>query len=145
MLSCSKSVFFYYEKENFWNQYQFNRLKDLIPHKKGGVYGYFYEESFQNAGLKVFYSYKEINALRNLKIGRVDLMPVNERVGWNLVNTYFPEEVHKFKILAKPLNIVPIRLIVSKEYPGAEKLLDRFNTALERCVEKGLISIEKCN
>ncbi len=144
ILSCSKTVFFYYEQGNSQKRYPFNHLEDLIPHKIGGVYGYFYEESFRDAGLKVLYSYKEINALGNLKMGRIDLMPMNDLVGWNLIKTHFPEEVNKFKTLAKPLNIVPLQLIISKEYPGAEKLLDHFNTALKKSIGKGLITIEKC-
>ena len=145
MLSCSKTVFFYYEQKESPKKYQFNALKDLLPYTIGGVHGYFYEESFKKAGLKVFYSYKEINAIENLKLGRVDLMPVNELVGWNLIKTHFPNDAHNFKTLLKPLNIVPLRLIISKEYPGSQKLMNRFNTALERSIEKKHITIEECN
>ncbi len=145
VLSCSKTVFFYYEIENKPAQYQFDSLEDLKSYKLGGVTGYFYEESFKEAGLRVDYVSKEISAIEKLKMGRIDLMPVNELVGWNLIKTHFPQDIHRFNTLAKPLNIVPLHMIVSKDYPGSKKLFDRFNEALERSMEKGLIKIEICD
>jgi len=143
-LSCSKTVFFYYDRGKSAGKYRANSLEDLKKYKIGGVTGYFYEESFKEAGLKIDYVNSEINALEQLKIGRIDLMPVNELVGWNLINTHFPEDAHHFKTLAKPLNINSLRLIVSKDYPESKKLLERFNRALRDCLAKGLIRIEKC-
>ncbi|MGD9368270.1 MAG: transporter substrate-binding domain-containing protein [Desulfobacteraceae bacterium] len=143
-LSCSKTVFFYYNGEGPPREYHFERLEDLKPYRIGGVTGYFYEESFKNAGLLVDYVNKEINAMEKLKMGRIDLMPVNERVGWRLIKTHFPDDAHKFKTLAKPLDVTHLRLIVSKDYPGSKNLLQRFNNALQRCIHKGLIKIETC-
>jgi polar amino acid transport system substrate-binding protein len=143
-LSCSKTVFFYYFQGKSPKKYHYNSLEDLNSYRIGGVTGYFYEELFKDADLKVDYVNKEINAMEKLKIGRIDLMPVNELVGWNLIKTHFPHDAHNFKTLTKPLNIMPLHLIVSKDYPESRKLFDRFNQALQRCLEKGLIKIKKC-
>jgi len=144
MLSCSKTVFFYYDGKGASRAYPFERLEDLKPYRIGGVTGYFYEESFRKAGLSIDYVNKEINAMEKLKMGRIDLVPVNERVGWNLIKTHFPADAHNFKTVDNPLNVSPLRLIVSKDYPGSKELLDRFNKALQRCSQKGRISIEVC-
>jgi polar amino acid transport system substrate-binding protein len=144
MLSCSKTVFFYYDGEGTTREYHFERLEDLKAYRIGGVTGYFYEELFRKIGLSVDYVNKEINAMEKLKLGRIDLMPVNERVGWSLIKTHFPDDTHKFKTLDNPLSISPLRLIVSKDYPESKELLDRFNKALKRCIQKGLIKIEMC-
>jgi polar amino acid transport system substrate-binding protein len=144
MLSCSKTLFFYYDGGEAPRRYQFERLEDLKRYRIGGVTGYFYEESFRKAGLRVDYVNKEINAIEKLKMGRIELMPVNEQVGWNLVKTHFPDDAHKFKTLAKPLSVAPLHLIVSKDYPGSKELLERFNKALQRCIQKGMIKIETC-
>lgn len=143
-LSCSKTVFFYYDGEGTTREYHFEHLKDLKSYRIGGVTGYFYEESFKNAGLHVDFVNKEINALEKLKMGRIDLMPVNERVGWRLIETHFPDDAHKFHTLANPLSVNPLHLIVSKGYPGSKELLERFNNAVQRCIQKGLIKIEIC-
>jgi polar amino acid transport system substrate-binding protein len=143
-LSCSKTVFFYYDRGKSAVKYRYNSLKDIKAYKIGGVIGYFYEDSFKRAGLKVDYVNKEINAIEQLKIGRIDLLPINNLVGWDLIKTHFPEDAHNFKTLPKPLSINPLCLIVSKHYPGSKKLLQRFNRALRKCLVEGLIKIEKC-
>lgn len=144
VLSCSKTLFFYYAKDKPPKQYQFNQLKDLKSYKIGGVTGYFYENLFKDIGLKVDYANKEINAIEKLVLGRIDLMPLNEKVGWNLIKTHFPNDFHNFKTLAKPLSVDPLHMIVSKNYPGSKKLFDQFNKAIVRSVEKKLIKIGKC-
>lgn len=143
-LSCSKTVFFYYDGGEARPRYRFARIEDLKRYRLGGVTGYFYEAWFKKAGLRVDYVNKEINAMEKLKMGRVDLVPMNERVGWSLVRTHFPDDAHKFKTLANPLNVAPLRLIVSKDYPGSKELLQRFNKALQQCIQQGRIKIEPC-
>lgn len=143
-LSCSKTVFFYYEKDTPKMPFGFNRLEDLQPYRIGGVSGYFYEESFRKAGLNVDYANQEISGLEKLKRGRVDLMPVNESVGRHLIRTHFPDDVHHFKTLIQPLSVEPLHLIVSKKYPKSESLLENFNAALKACREKGLVHIPEC-
>jgi polar amino acid transport system substrate-binding protein len=144
MLSCSTTVFFYYDDKGATREYRYERLEDLKSYRVGGVTGYFYEKAFQKAGLSVDYVNKEIYAMEKLKMGRIDLMPVNKQVGWNLIKTHFPDDAHKFNILANPLSVSPLSLIVSKDYPGSKELLERFNTAIQRCIQKGLIKIEPC-
>ncbi len=143
LLSCSKSVFFYYEHDKI-KQYQFNKLNDLKNYKVGGVIGYYYEEMFKDAGLAIDYVNKEISGLEKLKLGRIDLMPFNESVGKHLIRNHFTNETDKFKTLSKPLDISPLHLIASKTYSGSDVLLDRFNKAIKRCVEKGLLNIPNC-
>jgi polar amino acid transport system substrate-binding protein len=143
-LSCSKTLFFYYEKDKTAKPYQFRSFEDLRKLKIGGVSGYFYEELFQNEGLEVDYANKEINSLEKLKLGRIDLMPINELVGWNLIHTHFSDDADKFKTLPKPLSVATLHLIVSKEYPQYQELFLRFNAALKRCIEKGLLQIPAC-
>jgi polar amino acid transport system substrate-binding protein len=143
-LSCSKTVFFYYDRGTSAGEYHYNSLKDLKAYKIGGVIGYFYKNTFKKEGIKVDYVNSEKSAIEILKFGRIDLLPINDLVGWNLIHSHFPEDAHKFKTLPKPLSIKPLRLIVSKDYPGSKKLLKRFNRTLRQCLDKGLIKIEKC-
>ncbi|BBO88823.1 substrate-binding periplasmic protein [Desulfosarcina ovata] len=144
-LSCSKTVFFHYAAGNDSKQYHYNTLEDLKPYRIGGVTGYYYVPLFKKAGLSIDYVNKEIYAMEKLKLGRIDLMPVNELVGRHLIKTHFPDCIDKFKILDKPLTVNPLRLIVSKDYPGSKELLVKFNAALKTCIEKGLITVETCD
>ena len=143
-LSCSKTVFFYYGKDSDKEPYRFDRLEDLRDYIVGGVAGYFYEELFQKAGLDVDYASDEISGLEKLKRGRVDLMPVNEKVGRHLIQTHFPDDIDRFHTLSRPMSLDSLHLIVSKSYPDAEKILLRFNATLQQCREKGLVHIPEC-
>ncbi|MCP4396608.1 MAG: amino acid ABC transporter substrate-binding protein [bacterium] len=125
----STSKFFYYNKER---PYPYENLEDLLPYKIAGVKGYFYEQSFQDSGLDVSYTSDELSALKRLAAGRVDLMPLNELVGWALIRKHFPDEVEKFGTLEKALRKSGLMLIVSKEYPGGEEFLQQFNEAFRR-------------
>ena len=130
IIAFSTSKFFYYERPGTSADYHYEVLEDLAAHKMGGVIGYFYEETFEKAGLNVDYVAKELQALEKLVRGRIDLLPLNELVGWQLIAQNFPDQIDRFGALAKPFSESELRLIVSKSYPGARELLQRFNSAL---------------
>lgn len=143
-LSCSKTLFFHYDQDGRSKSYRVETKEDLKPYRLGGIKGYYYEVFFEKAGLDVDYVNKEIYGLEKLKLGRIDLMPMNEKVAWNLIDTHFPEERHRFKTLPIPLSVNTLHLIVSKGYPDSKQWLDRFNQTMKICVEKGLLTIDAC-
>ncbi len=144
-LSCSTTRLFCYTEDAFLPLYDIVRLEDLKPYRIGGVGGYFYEETFKKKGLNVFYTNKELHMVEMLRLGRLDLIPLNERVGRQLISDHFPDHVKHFKTIGPPISLNPLRLIVSKGYPGSAKLLERFNQALRRCLDKGLIPPVLCD
>ncbi len=127
-LSYSVTRFFYYGKPKIKD---FNSLKALKSHRIGGVNGYFYEEDFQQAGLNIDFAAKEISAIEKLMMGRIDFLPLNELVGWHLINQNFPKNPEKFGMLDTPYSVNDLNLIVSKNFPDSRKLLKRFNEALQ--------------
>ena len=125
----STTKFFYYDRQQ---SIPYEGLEDLRPYKIAGVKGYFYEQAFQDAGLEVSYTSDEISALKRLSAGRVDLMPLNELVGWALIRKLFPADIKKFGVLEKAYDTSELKLIVSKEYAGGEELLQQFNDRLQQ-------------
>lgn len=125
----STTKFFYYGQDT---PYQYSTLDDLKPYKIAGVKGYFYEEAFTQAGLDVSYTADETSALKRLAAGRVDLMPLNELVGWGLIKELFPDEVNRFGTLETPYDTSELKLVVSKTYPDAQDYLQRFNATLQQ-------------
>jgi polar amino acid transport system substrate-binding protein len=128
-LGESTTRFFYYGQDT---PYQYNTLDDLKAYTIAGVKGYFYEDAFARAGLNVSYTTDETSALKRLAAGRVDLMPLNELVGWSLIKELFPDEVDRFGTLETPYDTNELKLIVSKTYPDAQDYLQRFNAALQQ-------------
>ena len=136
-VAFSTGRFFYYD-EFVTGDVVYASYKDLKPYKIGGVLGYWYEKDFNDAGLNVEYVASDDQNIKKLKIGRVQLAAMDEIVGWQLVQKYYPDEMHKFKVLSRPLNESDLRLMVSKKYTDADKLNDAFNAALKGIKAKGV-------
>ncbi len=137
-LIVTTDKFFYYKKR-FEKKIIWNKLEDLMSFKMGGVLGYFYEKEFNQAGLDMYYSDIERAALKLLKFGRTDLLLLDEAVGWNLIRKYYPQEIDDFGVLDKAYLISGNYLMVSKNYPDSQKLLNKFNIAFKQIKHKGII------
>lgn len=116
---------------------KYEKLEDLKPYKIGGVKGYFYEKAFKKAGLNVSYTSDEISALKRLEAGRIDLLPLNELVGWELVKKHFPGKINEFKPLDNAYETNELKLIISKNFPDSSRLLDQFNDSLQKIKTSG--------
>lgn len=125
----STTKFFYYGSGQ---SYAYTTLEDLQPYRIAGVKGYFYEEAFSEAGLNVSYTADETSALKRLQAGRVDLMPLNELVGWALIREVFPDQADQFHTVDTPYDVSELMLVASPQYPGAQEYLEQFNQALQR-------------
>jgi polar amino acid transport system substrate-binding protein len=121
---------FFFCKSGQKKKFTYNELNDLKNYIVGGVIGYYYEEIFKKANLKIDYVAKESMALEKLFLGRIQLLPMNEMVGWELIRKTFPENVAMFGTLEKPLDRKSMQLIVDKKNDKSIKLMKKFNTQL---------------
>ncbi len=76
------------------------------------------------------------SCFRMLKLGRVDLVPINEHVGWEVVKQIQGEK-GLFRVLERSLQETGLHFIISKQHHDALDLLNRFNTILEQMLEDG--------
>ena len=137
-IAYSTSRFFYYIKDAKAKDFKYETLQDLKQYKVGGILGYFYEEDLKKAGLDVDYVASERSAIEKLVLGRIELWPSNELVGWALIKKYFPKEADNFGTLEKPYSRNALCLIVSKKYPNSKELLRQFNAAFIKIKDKGI-------
>lgn len=135
-IAVSRTVFFY--RKDKLGEFDFTHLNNLKSFLLGGTRGYYYEPMFKKAGLLVDYADDEATSFRKLYRGRIDLLPVNELVGWELVRKLFPDNTSNIAITKSALTENKLSLMVSKKYPGAEKLLKKFNDGLKRIKENGI-------
>ncbi|MCP4396673.1 MAG: amino acid ABC transporter substrate-binding protein [bacterium] len=78
------------------------------------------------------------NCVQMLQKGRVQLLPINEHVGWAILIEEFGEDATtQFKTLDKPLQEDHLYLIISKTSPNGEELLAKFNEGLQRLKDQG--------
>ncbi len=135
-IAQSRNVFFYLKSK--LGSFDYNHLDELKSKTIGGVAGYFYKKIFQEAGLKMDYASGEESAFKKLYMGRVDLVPASELVGWQLINKLYPGESHKFGSTATAFKANDLHLMVSKSFPEATALLQRFNDGLQVIKDKGI-------
>lgn len=134
-IATSRTVFFY-NKEKMVD-FNFSQLDELKSYLVGGVRGYYYEPLFKKTGLYVDYSDNEDDALKKLFFGRVDLMPLNELVGWESIKRLYPDQVGKFASSVTAIDKQDLTLMVSRKYPNSTILLKRFNTGLATIINNG--------
>lgn len=116
-----------------WNTYA-----DLKPYTIGGVWGYWFEDSFKSAGLRVDNADKDDSNAKKLSAMRIDLWPTDELVGWQLIKSVDPQNLGNYFTLAKPLNESALCLMVSRNYPQGAAILAKFNTALDAIKKNGV-------
>ncbi|MGD9368903.1 MAG: transporter substrate-binding domain-containing protein [Desulfobacteraceae bacterium] len=129
--------FFYYSRKGTPKQIPFAVLSDLKGYIIGGVIGYYYEKTFLDAKLSVEYVAEDEQNFWKLRAGKVDLIIADEIVGRYIIRKRFPLDVEKFFTISKPLDVIGDYLITSKKYPDTQKLLIKFNLALEKIKGNG--------
>ncbi|MCP4111484.1 MAG: amino acid ABC transporter substrate-binding protein [Desulfobacteraceae bacterium] len=138
VLLVTSTKFFYYKKHQK-NKISWNTIEDLKPYKIGGVLGYYYEKEFKRSGINVDYAPSEKLTLKKLVYGRVYLFPADVAVAWNLIKKHFPREIDNFGMLEKPHETSGNYLMVSKTYPNTQELLQKFNAALKKIKDRGVV------
>jgi polar amino acid transport system substrate-binding protein len=130
-----RELFFFYGDK--MKNVEYEEFSDLQPYRIGGATGYWYIPVFEEAGLTVDIAPDDLENLNKLKAGRVDLYPLNEAVGWWLIQNNFPDDVGSFGTLEKPSYLGDGRIMVGRSYPGGEALLQEFNAALAKIQANG--------
>ncbi len=137
LLTTTGRLFFFRPKWSSRTTYA--RLEELRPYTLGVIRGEWYLEEFGRLGLSLDYATTEAQSIAKLRAGRVDLVPVNDMVGWHHINMQFPKESASFGVLEPPLNLVGHnRLLVSRSYPESRLLMQQFNDGLSRIRANGV-------
>jgi polar amino acid transport system substrate-binding protein len=135
-IAFSRNVLFYNKELN--PGFRFKNVEQLKKYRVGGMRGYFYVDTFKKAGVDIDYTRKAVLSFKKLLHDRIDVFPSNELVGWSLVRKRFDKEkVSKLATSKKPLNEKKLTLMVSKDYPNARELMQRFNSGLAAIMESG--------
>ncbi len=144
LIMKNRSLFFYYKK-HLKQKPEVSTLKDLKPYRIGGVLGYNYVSAFKAAGLNVGYVATDEQNVKKLYLNRIDIAVWDTLLGWQLIKQIYPNEADVFGTLETSLEAAETSLkagdsylMISKSYPNAEQIRDRFNKALQRIKEKGI-------
>jgi len=128
----SKTVFFHLKSLDL----QWTKYEDLKKYKIGGILGYSYTQLLKNKGLKVEEVPREELNFKKLLKNRIDLIPSDFFVGYNIINKIF--EPNKAALFTNhPTSILHdgMYMLISKKNPDAQVLANKF--------DKGLIQLKK--
>jgi len=133
----NKTILFY-NKTHLKQKPSWKILTDLKPFLIGGVNGYSYIPDFEKAGLKTEYVTLDEQNIKKLYHKRIDLAVIDLLVGWDLIQTLYPQKKHIFDTIDKPVKIGNSHLMISNKYPNNQFLKKQFNAALETIKHKGI-------
>jgi len=116
-------------------------LEDLAEFSFGATRGYTYTEEFweaaRNETINVSVATSDEQNIRKLSAGRIDLFPMDEITGWNLINTNYPDLEDELTTHSKPLRSTNGFLCVSKQIENGMELITRFNAGLAEMKSDG--------
>ena len=140
-ITNEKIVFFRRKTEttNKWAS-----LADFAKLRLGLTRGYTYTtEIWDYVNANTFYVSVVNSDAQNLKmllLGRIDVFPVEEIIGWYILNNSFAkEQVHLIETMFPPVMFKTGHLLFSKKFPETDTLLKKFNKGLIKCREEGML------
>lgn len=136
-----KTVFFHLKDTNFDWDGTSGKLKSYkIGLTNGYSYGSFIDGKDKDASLNTEIAPHDINNMKKLLKGRIDIFPSNFAVGYQLIADNFNKaDQLKFTNHELPLASSKYYLIISKAHPKSEYLLKKFNEGIAKLKAKGRI------
>jgi len=119
------------------NPIEWNEPADLKKYKMGGVIGYAYgiEELEKQGVLKIERIGKDVGNYKKLAAGRLDIVLEDTEVGHESINKLGMTE--QLAVHPKTLKSRKYSVIISKNAPNAQALVDAFNRGLKKLKDDG--------
>lgn len=123
-------------------------LADLHSYRLGLTRGYTYNQAIQNfakaEGVDVSVVSTDLQNLHMLLIGRIDIFPIDEMVGWfTLEQNFSRHEISNITTLNKTLQHISTHLAFSHKRPSSKALRQAFNQGLKILTQKGIVAAKK--
>lgn len=137
-LMRTTSFLFYHKPHMPHPPQSFQSLDALRGYRVAIQLGYWYIPLFQQHKLNTLLTSDEVNALRQLQLGRLDLAPMSLERGWYLIHKVLPGRENEFGYIPTPLDKeTPLGLMFSRSYPQAARIREDFARALEQMEKDG--------
>ncbi|MBX9296485.1 substrate-binding periplasmic protein [Chromobacterium piscinae] len=137
-LMHSTSYLFYHKPHLPNPPQQFQSLDELRSYRIAIQLGYWYLPLFQRHRLNTLMTSDETNALRQLYLGHLDLVPMVLERGLYQIHHVFPGREKEFSYISTPLDKeTALALMFSRSYPQAAKIREDFGRALAQMEKDG--------
>ncbi|VEB40695.1 Bacterial extracellular solute-binding proteins, family 3 [Chromobacterium violaceum] len=140
-LMHSTSYLFYHKPHQPNPPQPFKSLDELRGYRVAIQLGYWYLPLFQRHRLNTLMTSDEVNALRQLYLGHLDLVPMVLERGLYQIHSVFPGREKEFGYIPTPLDKeTPLALMFSRSYPQATRIRDDFGRALGQMEKDGSLN-----
>lgn len=139
ILFYGQNVLIYHvDNEHVPRGFRYESPTDLLGYRVGGISGSFLRTALDQAGIEFEATTSLDQSIHKLVAGRVDFCIDDQVVLADAIQRLYPDEVEDFRFLPKPFGErKPTSLLVSRTYPGAGQILERFNAALDVLKKSG--------
>ena len=117
---------FFYDTTRYVNAIDFETLEQLKDYRIGILLGGFEKDILMSHQLTVYENPNYEGLFRMLNADRIDLCASLDISGLDMIRRIFPGDEQKFGIVAKPLASIPAGLIMSKNLPGYQSFMVKF-------------------
>ena len=126
-------------------EHPWHSLSDLAPLQIGATLGDHYSDEFttlQAANkLHVQEAASDLNNMRKLLLGRIDLFPMEEEAGKLLIQANLtPAEQSQLSYQSTPISAVPTYLVLRRTLPHAHELIARFDRGYRQLADSGQLN-----
>ncbi len=136
IVHVTEEFLYYYKPKNDFSSFNYTGYSDLKPYKVAGVLGYYYVDPMKKKGINVDSTPNEISAFKKLIAGRVEFVPFDIITGSTLIREHFANESDNIKTVKNPIATSYSFLMISRKYPDAKALTEKFNRGLIIIKEK---------
>lgn len=131
-------VVYYEHNPNIPSHFNYESLADLLGYRIGGISGSFLNTTLEKAGIDYEPTTSIDQSIQKLVAGRLDFCIDDQVVLADAIQRLYPHKSDKFRISPKPFGErKPTALLVSRTYPDAKQILDKFNKALAVMKQNG--------
>lgn len=123
-------------------EYPWKTMTDLSKYRFGATLGDHYSDEFSDLTargvLQVEDAATDLANMKKLLIGRIDLFPMEEEAGKQLLAASFsPSEQQRLTYQTTPFSIIPSYFVIRRTYPHAREIIERFDRGYRRLQESG--------
>ncbi|WP_434632642.1 substrate-binding periplasmic protein [Chromobacterium sp. CV08] len=137
-LMSPSTYLFYYKPRMPHPPQQFKSLDELRGYRIAIQLGYWYIPLFQQHKLNTLLTSDEVNALRLLQLGHLDLVPMVRERGLFLIRRVMPGHEQEFGYIPIPAEKdTPLGLMFSRSYPQATRIREDFDRELAQMDKDG--------
>lgn len=125
----STAIVLFYSRLKYPHGIEFTTLADLKPYKFGMLRGATWDVVFNQYGLQYEEVSSDVQNFKKAEAGRIDLFPMVDTVGMDLIKQEFPNQQEMFAY-TKPFELIDVFVTFSTQHPLGKQLIHDYKAKI---------------